>query len=46
LRVTIMDQYVVILMSTEDLKCLDRFAPYLEGVFDFIEKTVSIEGFS
>jgi len=44
LREAIIDQYIIILMSTEDTGFLDQFGMYLETIFDFLETTASIEG--
>lgn len=42
----IIDQYIIILIAAGDTGCKDKFFPFLEGVFDFIEQIVNIEGFS
>ena len=31
-------------MAAEDSGCLEKFNPFLEGMFDFVEATAQIEG--
>ena len=43
LREAIIDQYIIILMSSEDTGFLEQFGMYLETIFDFLESTAKIE---
>ena len=46
LREAIIDQYIIILMSSEDTGFLEQFGMYLETIFDFLESTAKIEDVS
>jgi len=44
LRETILDQYIIILISLQDTNSEDKFIAHLQNVFDFMQTTVTIEG--
>lgn len=46
LREVIIDQYIIILMAASDSNSLPKLSPYLSTIFDFLEATVRIEGYT
>ena len=44
LRKDLIEQYMAIIMGSESSNCVQRCIPYLEGIYDFLEQTASIEG--